>query len=145
MNNNKNTSQKLNVLIVDDNEDMCKVISSIMQVKGCDTYTARTSEAALNFIKTSMPDMVCCDIRLNGRRAGLDLARIVRGDKETDHLFLIAVSAYCSEKEKEEALHAGFDMFFPKPVRFSDMTRAIEIYFAARNLARNASDSPFGC
>jgi CheY-like chemotaxis protein len=137
--NYKNTIRKLNVLIVDDNADMCKVISSILQVKGCDTNAVRTCEEALKVIKTNPPDMVCCDIRLNGKRSGLDLARIVREDKETAHLFLIAVSGYCGEKEQEEALHAGFDMFFPKPVKFSDLTRAIEAYSTTKNLSNSGS------
>jgi CheY-like chemotaxis protein len=142
VNNYKNMMPKLNVLVIDDNEDMCKVISSILQVKGCETKAVRTCEEAIQVIKTMRPDMVSCDIRLNEKLSGLDFARIVRGDKETAHLFLIAVSAYC--EEKEEALQAGFDMFLPKPVRFSDLTNAIELYCANANLLDRSRHSQLG-
>lgn len=143
VNNYKNTIPKLNVLVVDDNEDMCKVISSILQAKGCETNAVRTCEEALRVIKTSPPHMVSCDIRLNENLSGLDLARIVRGDKDTAYLFLIAVSAYCEEKER--ALQAGFDMFFPKPVKFSDLTKALELYDRNANLLNGSGSSQFGC
>lgn len=129
------------MLIVDGNDDICKVIGSILQVKGCATVAVRTCEDALKAIKIAMPDMVCCDIHLNGERSGLDLARIVRAEKQSAHLFLIGVSGYFSETQKEDALRAGFDMLFPKPVKFSDLTRAIETYLTATQLSNRESPS----
>lgn len=124
----KNIAPKPHVLVVEDNEDMCKVISGILQVKGCTTSKARSCEEALDAIKAARPDVVSCDIRLRGKLSGLDLARAVRNDENLAQLFLIAISSFNTEQDRKQALDAGFDMFFPKPVRFADLTNAIEAY-----------------
>lgn len=126
MNNSKNNSKKLTVLIVEDNADMRRVISGILQVKGCKTIMTHGYEEALEIIRNESPDIVSCDIQLKGKLSGLDLARTIRKDERTAHLFLIAISGYSGEHERQAALEAGFNMFFSKPVKFADLTRAIE-------------------
>ncbi len=120
--------RRLNVLVVEDNPDMASVICGILKVKGCNTVVASTCKEAFNLIQADAPDIVSCDIRLSGKLTGLDLARMVRSDNQLAHLFLIAISAFDSKEEKAEALEAGFDMFFSKPVKFSDLTKAVEAY-----------------
>ncbi|MGV3742517.1 MAG: response regulator [Burkholderiaceae bacterium] len=120
--------RRLNVLVVEDNPDMARVISGILKVKGCNTTCVSTCDDAYALIQEDRPDIVSCDIRLSGEKTGLDLARLVRSDHQLVNLFLIAISAFDSKEEKAAALSAGFDMFFSKPVKFSDLTEAIEAY-----------------
>ena len=118
------------VLIVEDNADMCRIISGILHVKGCNTIVSRSGEEALDMIKSSMPDIVSCDVQLGGKLSGLDFARQVRMDSGTADLFLIAISGYSDERSRRAALKAGFNMFFSKPVKFADLTSAIEAFDA---------------
>jgi two-component system, cell cycle response regulator DivK len=115
------------VLVVENNPDTARVITEILKVKGCNTIVSSNCKEAFNIIQTNMPDLVSCDIRLSEKLTGLDLARMVRTDSRFAHVFLIAISAFNGEEEKAEAISAGFDMFFSKPVKFTDLTKAIEI------------------
>jgi CheY-like chemotaxis protein len=128
LNKSAEISRRLNVLVVEDCADMARVITGILKVKGCNTIVSSNCEEAFKIIQTDMPDFVSCDIRLSGKFTGLDLARMVRNDNRCAHLFLIAISGFDSEKERAMAISAGFDLFFSKPVKFTDLTRAIEIY-----------------
>ncbi|MDB5762656.1 MAG: sensor hybrid histidine kinase, partial [Herminiimonas sp.] len=75
-----------------------------------------------------MPDMIFCDIGLPGDINGLGFARALRADSELAHIPLIAVSGYNSDEDRQRASLAGFDMIFPKPVRFADITQALAIF-----------------
>lgn len=124
---NKN-DRRLNVLVVEDNPDMARVICGILKVKDCNTIVTSTCKEAFNLIRADAPDIVSCDIRLSGKLSGLDLARMVRSDHQLAHLFMIAITAFDGKEEKAAAHNAGFDMFFSKPVKFSDLTKAVEAY-----------------
>jgi CheY-like chemotaxis protein len=119
--------RRFNVLVVEDNPDMARIIAGILKIKGCNTIVASTCKEAFKLIQADMPDIVFSDIRLSGKLTGLDLARMIRSDHQLTHLFLIAISGFSSEEEVAEAMSAGFNMFFSKPVKFSDLTNAIEI------------------
>jgi CheY-like chemotaxis protein len=138
MNTSTGTSDCLNVLVVEDNADMAHVITGILHAKGCSTIVTNNCEDAFSLIQTNVLDVVSCDIRLSGTLTGLDLARMVRGDSQLAHLFLIAISGLKGEHEKKAALTAGFDMFFPKPVKFADLTKALD----AVSKNRRSSASP---
>lgn len=122
------------MLVVENNPDMARVIAEILKVKGCNTIVSSNCKEAFNIIQTSMPDLVSSDIRLSGKLTGLDLARMVRNDNRFAHLLLIAISSSNGEKEKAEAMSAGFDMFFSKPVKFTDLSKAIEICSEQRRI-----------
>jgi CheY-like chemotaxis protein len=127
LNNTNKNPRCLNVLVVENNPDMARVITEILKVKGCNTIVSSNYREAFNIIQTDMPDLVSCDIRLSGKVTGLDFARMIRTDPRFANLLLIAISAFNGEKEKAEAMSAGFDMFFSKPVKFTDLSKAIEI------------------
>lgn len=131
-------SRRLNALVVEDSPDMARVITGILNVKGCNTIVSSNCKEAFNIIHANMPDFVSCDIRLSGKLTGLDLARLIRNDSRCAHLFLIAISGFDSEQEREEAINAGFNMFFSKPVKFTDLTKAIEI------CSEQCGDIPYG-
>lgn len=132
MNKNNNDTKRIKVLVVEDNHDMARVITGILQAKGCETTIARNCDEALKSIATNLPDVISCDIQLGGKLTGLDLARAIKSDSRTAHLFLIAISGFSGYTERNEALTAGFDMFFSKPVKFADLTKAIQTVSAKR-------------
>ena len=62
------------ILIVDDEPDICELVSGILQDEGYATRTARDGDDALNAIKTRRPNLVFLDIWLQGSKLdGLQL------------------------------------------------------------------------
>jgi CheY-like chemotaxis protein len=118
----------LRVLVVEDNQDFAQILRDILEIKGCETAVAFNARAGLETTKKIMPDMIFCDIGLPGDINGLGFARALRADSELAHIPLIAVSGYNSDEDRQRASLAGFDMIFPKPVRFADITQALAIF-----------------
>ena len=67
---------KASILVVEDNEDLCKTIADVMKREGYFVKTAASGEEALTRIEKGLIDLVLLDIKLP-RKSGLEvLARI---------------------------------------------------------------------
>ncbi|HYC43300.1 MAG TPA: hypothetical protein VEB70_09975 [Noviherbaspirillum sp.] len=49
-------------------------------------------------------------------------------NQELSHIPLVAVTGDSTEKDRELAVGAGFDLVFPKPVKFADLSTALDAY-----------------
>ncbi|HOC90604.1 MAG TPA: response regulator, partial [bacterium] len=67
---------KASILVVEDNEDLCKTIADVMKREGYFVKTAASGEEALARLEKGLIDLVLLDIKLP-RKSGLEvLARI---------------------------------------------------------------------
>src|SRR6478609_1428914 len=67
------------ILIVDDEADICELVAGLLQDEGYATRTARDSDGALNEIKSRRPNLLFLDIWLQGSRLdGLQLLDTVK-------------------------------------------------------------------
>lgn len=102
-----------NVLVVDDNEDMCHFLQSILGL----TYnvTAATDGAdALEKIKSQIPDMIISDLMMPNMD-GLELTNRVKNDQNTSHIPVILLTAKSAIESRLEALKYGADDYITKP------------------------------
>ena len=68
------------ILIVDDEADICELVSGILQDEGYSTRAAHDSDAALGAIASRRPNLVFLDIWLQGSRLdGLQLLDAAKG------------------------------------------------------------------
>lgn len=116
----------MDVLVIEDNPDFAQLLCDLLEIKGCGAITAHDASNGLRFAKERRPAMIFCDLGLPGDMDGLGFAATLRKDDEIAHIPLIAVTGYSSEADTQRALLAGFDMVLPKPVRFADLTTALE-------------------
>ncbi len=67
----------LNVLLVDDNEDVLKVLSKMLQVDGHRVQSVRSVDAALAAIANGACDLLISDVLMPGDRSGIELVEEV--------------------------------------------------------------------
>ena len=109
--------EKLNIAIVDDNENMVRLLSDI--VKADDELevigTAKDGEEAYEMIKAMEPDIVLLDIVMP-RLDGLGVMDKVNQDKTVKkHPRYIIISAIGQEEITEDAFRRGADYYIMKP------------------------------
>ncbi|WP_194725800.1 response regulator [Noviherbaspirillum malthae] len=124
----QNENNKLIALVVEDNQDFAQLVCDILHIQGCTPHVAYRAEAALTIARNINPDIVFCDLGLPGDMNGLDFARSMRADASLRSIPLVAITGYTSEQDKAAAMAAGFNMVFPKPFKFVDLTNAIAQY-----------------
>ena len=116
------------VLIVDDNEHLRKILSSILQFSGYEIVEAESGAEAIEKAASDRPHLILLDLVLSDM-TGIDVARSIKRNKRSAHIPIIAFSAYLAEEEKEAAFRAGCVDYFQKPIPAAEIKARIAKYF----------------
>ena len=113
-----------NILIIDDEKDLCSLLSESLTQRNYNVLTANTKREAMACLKKKSPDLVLLDLKLpNGSGIKL-LPRIKRINPET---IVIVISAYGSEEARQMAKKGGAFSLINKPFTEEDILRAIKV------------------
>jgi two-component system, cell cycle response regulator DivK len=94
------------ILIVEDDRLSMTLLSDFLNAHG---YTVlKTSEGldAINLARDEQPDLILMDIRLRGI-SGFDVTRLLKRDKQTKAIPIIAVTAFATSGDEIKALESG--------------------------------------
>jgi CheY-like chemotaxis protein len=89
---------------------------------------SRSTRVQGSIWQSKLSDLIFCDIHFPGEMDGYDFAKALRSDSDISHIPLVAVSGYITEEDRERAISTGFDLVFPKPVKFADLRKALSIF-----------------
>ncbi len=65
------------------------------------------------------------DLNLAGSMTGLELMQRLKSTLQYRHTAMIATTGYARPEDRDRLLHAGFDVYLPKPFRFQDFADAV--------------------
>jgi two-component system, OmpR family, response regulator len=105
----------LRVLIIEDYADTAESYRMLIGLWGHDVHICRDGSQASNCARDCQPHAVVLDIGLPGLD-GYQVARRLREQPESRNAVIIAVSGFGQEKDRQEALKAGCNYHFPKPI-----------------------------
>lgn len=115
-------SNKLKILIVDDDENIAELISLYL-IKECfDTKIVHDGESALSAIKTYLPDLMLLDIML----PGIDGYEVLREVRKQSNLPIIMLSAKGEVFDKVLGLELGADDYIMKPFDSKEMVARVK-------------------
>lgn len=114
-------SNKLTVLIVEDEAAISNFIATILEANEYRTIKTGKGQEALSIITSRCPDLILLDLGLPDMD-GLDILKTVRGWSQIP---IIVVSARGHEREKVMALDLGADDYVTKPFGTSELLARI--------------------
>ncbi len=121
----------LRILVADDNRDGAQTLATFLRMDGHDVRVGFDGEEALAAFSDFRPHAVLLDIGMP-RLTGDQVARRIRALPEGRDVILIAITGWGQDKDKRQALDAGFDHHLTKPVDLHKLGRLIA---AARPVA----------
>jgi CheY-like chemotaxis protein len=129
------------LLVVDSNHDTRELFTFAFEVNGATVTAVASAEEAIVAIDSLKPDVIISEIRLDDED-GYSLIRKVRGlkSKQSSSIPAIAVTTLASNLDRIEALAAGFQRCFTKPVDLDNLIAAI-----GRLIAPPSRLSPIEC
>ncbi len=119
------------ILVVDDYQDAREMYAEYLQFSGFRVAEAKNGNEAVEQAFALKPDLILMDLSLPGID-GWEATRILKADKNTSHLMIVALSAHALAPEGQRARDAGCDGFIAKPCLPPDLVTEIAKFLAAR-------------
>jgi DNA-binding NtrC family response regulator len=126
---------KKTVLLVDDEEDVLRLMSKIIEDAGWECYLAKDAEGGLNLFKKLYPPLVITDLRLRDDVGGVNLMKEIKNLSPIT--IVVAMSGLYAESYTVSNLRrSGFDHMLPKPIN----VKTIKKLLTAATMCRTAWD-----
>ena len=127
-------NNKYKVLLVEDEPNICNLVSTMLENYGYQALVAQTCAMAETMYASHVPDLVILDLGLPDRD-GMEFLQSVRWESLTP---IIVLSARGDESDKVSALDAGANDYVTKP--FGSAELLARIRSALRNSRRGDPD-----
>lgn len=116
--------QGLSVLIIEDNPDAAEALEMLLGMAGHRPELAADAQTGLDKARRLQPQVILCDIRLPGDVDGYEIARTLRA--EGTRSYLVALTGYGQEHDRQRSREAGFDLHLTKPVQPDELFRLLQ-------------------
>jgi CheY-like chemotaxis protein len=109
------TPKRFRILVVDDNHDSALSQAMMLSIMGHETRTAHDGESAVSTAESFLPDVVLLDIGLPILN-GYEVAQRIREQAWGASMFLIAVTGWGQEEDRQRSAEVGLNVHMVKPV-----------------------------
>ena len=114
--------KNLKILVVDDDEDMCEILSDFFIKEGHKVKSVNNGADGISLLKSEYFDLVLCDLAMPNF-TGMDIIKVLYTLDKRPKVGLITGWKYKMEDLKKEGLKA--DLVVKKPFKFSELRRDI--------------------
>jgi signal transduction histidine kinase/DNA-binding response OmpR family regulator/ligand-binding sensor domain-containing protein len=135
------SDKKIDLLLVEDNEDIRDYITDCLGDELYHISTARNGEEGLQKALTNIPDLIITDVMMPVKN-GFELVRDLRNQMSTSHIPIILLTAKTSIESKLEGLQRGADSYLTKPFNPKELQLQVQnlIYSRKRLQERYAQN-----
>ena len=116
------------ILIVDDEHDIRRFLSTILEDEGYHTTTACDGEQALQLLETLLPDLITLDVAMPNK-SGVGTYRAIRGNRALAHIPVILITGVAPEFQEFISTRRQVpppDGYLPKPVNPAELVALVE-------------------
>ena len=103
------------ILVVDDNPTNLKLACDVLEMEGYGVERAMNADEARAVVGKVSLDLILMDIELPGMD-GLTLTRVLKADKSTSGIPIVAVTAFAMKGDDQKAIRAGCEGYITKPI-----------------------------
>ena len=122
------------VLVVDDDPDVCDLVTYKLEQSGFDVRRANDGDGALREVARQIPDLVLLDIMMPGMD-GLEVLQRWRGSAATAGMPVIMLTAKAQENDVERGFELGADDYVVKPFSPRELARRVTAVMSRRQSA----------
>lgn len=108
--------ERQKLLVVDDVEDMRKIIKAYLEGTNIQVLEAESGEDAMYILKDNKPDLVLTDIKMPHGMSGVELTEKIKEDESLKGIPVFAFTASKTDPEDVERYKDLFDRYLFKPV-----------------------------
>lgn len=120
--------KKLNkILIIDDSEDILRLLKFILPKHNFEVFAEEHPVAALKKIPEISPDIILLDLMMT-EMSGFEILNRIRhcGDPKYENLTIVIGSSRTYEQDKLNAFNAGANDFVSKPYNINELVHKLQ-------------------
>ena len=129
------SDSKLSLMLVEDNDELRMYLEHTLG-KNYAVSAFANGDAALENVKSIMPDFVLSDVMMPGI-SGLELCTKIKSDIETSHIPVILLTSLAEREDIIKGLNAGADDYITKPFDIFILNKKIASIIKARKNLNN--------
>jgi two-component system, NtrC family, sensor kinase len=133
MNNDLNTADRGNILVVDDTPANLRLLAGILNGKGYKVRPVPSGELALSAVRGMPPDLILLDIMMP-EMDGYEVCKQIKADPRTRDIPVIFISAIDDVLDKVKAFDIGGVDYITKPFQMEEVLARVETHLAMCNL-----------
>jgi diguanylate cyclase len=123
---------KNKILLVEDDTDTQAALAMLFELEGFEVVTAADGQEAYFRAVSESPDLIITDINMPNV-SGLDLIRLVRSDRRTQGIPIVAMSAV-EKQYLNRAMELGAIAVAQKPLEFDQFISLVARVVSARHI-----------
>jgi|RhiMetdeSRZDD1v2_1073273.scaffolds.fasta_scaffold117233_2 PAS domain S-box-containing protein len=112
------------ILVADDFPQSAEILARLLRQDGNVVQIAQNGVEAVDAAAEFHPDVAVLDIAMP-KLNGYDCARIIRQQPWGKHMFLIALSGWGQQVDRERTKEAGFDAHLTKPAKYETLVEVL--------------------
>ena len=128
------------ILVVDDEQDLCEILSFNIQIEGYNVDTANSAEEALEMDIASY-DLLLLDVMMGGM-SGFQLAKKLKENPMTAHVPIIFLTARDTENDTLTGFNLGADDYISKPFSIREVMVRIRAVLRRTAEQNGSADEP---
>ena len=128
---------EVNILVVDDDKEILKLIEIYLMNEGYKVYNAINGEEALNIVSREEIHLIVLDIMMP-KLSGIEVCKIVR---EKFNIPILMLSAKSEDMDKIEGLMTGADDYLTKPFGIGELLARIRVSLRHKENKKNVNET----
>lgn len=131
--------QKQQILVVDDDKEIARLLRSYLEKAGFGVLVAYDGQTAVHTLRREKPDLVLLDLMLPDMD-GYDITRLVRSDAGLQQIPVIMLTARVEDSDKIVGLELGADDYVTKPFNPAEVVARVRAQLRAKNRLMSGGD-----
>jgi CheY-like chemotaxis protein len=112
------------ILVVDDDQDLCRLLSRFLEKHGFQVISAGDALQALDAVEREQVDFVICDLMMPVVD-GLVFLDMLKSDPRRSNLPVVLITAHPDQKKADLSMRKGAAFFLHKPIDFNRLLAII--------------------
>ena len=117
------------ILIVEDNPDNRILITDLLNSLEYEVVIAIDGETGIQAAQDNTPDLILMDLSLP-IIDGWTATTQIKGNKDLQHIPIIALTAHAMLGDRERAIEAGCDDYIAKPIDLRELVNKLRQYLS---------------
>lgn len=119
--NKENKEDNLKILIIDDNEQITKMLTTFLELKDQECTVANDGKEGLELIKSNEHDVVLLDLAMP-EFDGYSVIKDLEENKTLkDHKIIVFTASTITQEELDELVNRGISSYILKPIDIDEL------------------------